>query len=91
MLCITVYTADFELFSDVLEEVLKADLQEDEERELSGVTVINAGEVPEHYLQKMSVKPDVVVMRDNDRNLTILQHGDMVEIIVPDAKSVVTV
>jgi hypothetical protein len=91
MRCLTVYTADFELFSDVLEEVLKAELQEDEEREFSGVTCINAGEVPEHYLQKMSVRPDVVVMRDNDRNLTILQHGDMFEIIVRNAKPIVTV
>jgi hypothetical protein len=83
MRCITVYTADFEAFSELLEDVIHAGLQEDEEKEFNGISVIHAGDVPEHYLQKMIVKPEVVVMRDNDRDLTILQHGSMFEIIMP--------
>ncbi|WP_334071501.1 MULTISPECIES: NAD/NADP transhydrogenase alpha subunit [Paenibacillus] len=83
MKCISVYTDNFELFSDVFEKVIAIDLQENDERELEGVTVSDSGEVPKHYLERMSVKPEVVVMRDRDKGITILQHGKVFEILIP--------
>jgi len=83
MKCISVYTDNFELFSDVFEQVMEMDLQENDERELEGVTVSDSGEVPQHYVERMSVKPEVVVMRDRTKGVTILQHGKVFEILIP--------
>lgn len=83
MKCISVYTDNFELFSDVFEKVIEADLQENDERELEGVTISDSGEVPQHYLERMSVKPEVVVMKDRNKGITILQHGKVFEILIP--------
>lgn len=83
MKCISVYTDNFELFSDVFEKVIEIDLQENDERELEGVTVSDSGEVPKHYLERMSVKPEVVVMKDRNKGITILQHGKVFEILIP--------
>lgn len=80
MKCISVYTSDFDKFSDILDEVLSLSLTEDEEVEIEGVAVSDAGTVPDYYLEKMTVKPDVVVMKDHERKLTILQHGNLFEI-----------
>ncbi|WP_054957386.1 hypothetical protein [Paenibacillus dakarensis] len=87
MKCISVYTDNFELFSDVFEQVVESQLDENEEKEVEGVTYSHSGEVPEHYLERMSQKPEVVVMRDKSRGLTILQHGNVFEILIPEAES----
>lgn len=83
MKCISVYTDNFEVFSDVFEKVLEVELQENDERELDGILVSDSGEVPAHYLERMSVKPEVVVMKDRDKGVMILQHGKVFEILIP--------
>lgn len=81
--CITVYTNDYSVFSDIYEQVLNAQLQEDEEREIKGVTVIESSDVPLDYIEKMRKKNDVAVMHIKDRDITIMQHGDVFEILIP--------
>ncbi|MFP4977894.1 NAD/NADP transhydrogenase alpha subunit [Paenibacillus sp. CN-4] len=83
MRCISVYTDNFELFSDIFERVVDSSLEENEEQEVEGVTISHSGDVPEHYLERMSQKPEVVVMKDKSRGLTILQHGKVFEILLP--------
>lgn len=83
MKCISVYTDNFETFSDIFEQVVESPLEENEEKEVEGITISHSGDVPEHYLDRMSQKPDVVVMRDKSRGLTILQHGKVFEILLP--------
>ncbi|WP_110932563.1 NAD/NADP transhydrogenase alpha subunit [Paenibacillus bouchesdurhonensis] len=83
MKCISVYTDSFERFSDMFEQVIEIDLQENDERELEGITVSDSGEVPSHYLERMAVKPEVVVMKDKEKGITILQHGKVFEILIP--------
>ncbi|WP_055107833.1 hypothetical protein [Paenibacillus ihumii] len=83
MKCISVYTDSFEQFSDMFEQVIEIDLQENDERELEGVTVSDSGEVPSHYLERMASKPEVVVMKDKEKGITILQHGKVFEILIP--------
>lgn len=89
MKCISVYTKDFELFSDIYEKVLDTPLSENEERVIEGVTVSEAGLVPENYLERMKTKPDVVVMKVKAKDITILQHGDVFEIFIPQKENVV--
>ncbi|USB34832.1 NAD/NADP transhydrogenase alpha subunit [Paenibacillus sp. YPG26] len=91
MKCISVYTDNFELFSDMFEQVIEINLNENDERELEGITISDSGEVPEHYLERMAKKPEVVVMKDKNRGITILQHGKVFEILIPsDESEVVT-
>ncbi|CAM3401695.1 NAD/NADP transhydrogenase alpha subunit [Marinicrinis lubricantis] len=89
MKCISVYTKDFGAFSDVLEEIMTTSFQEDEEKEIEGITVSESGFVPENYIERMKAKPEVVVMKWKDKNVTILQHGDVFEILLPTEESVV--
>ncbi len=89
MKCIAVYTKNFETFSDIYEKVISAQLAENEEREIEGVMVSESGEVPRHYLERMRSKPEVVVMKIKDSDITILQHGDVFEIFIPTAESMV--
>lgn len=89
MKCISVYTKNFELFSDIYETVLNTPLKENEECVIEGVTVSEAGEVPEHYIDRMKAKPDVVVMKVKSKDITILQHGDVFEIFIPTKENVV--
>ncbi|GAA3404996.1 NAD/NADP transhydrogenase alpha subunit [Paenibacillus hodogayensis] len=89
MKCIAVYTNDFEVFSDIYEKVLNTPLAENEETEIEGIVVSEAGEVPEHYVERMKVKPDVVVMKVREKDITILQHGEVFEILIPEKESVV--
>lgn len=89
MKCISVYTDNFELFSDIYETVIATDLKENEEIEVEGVTVSDSGIVPEHYLEKMKVKPEVVVMKVKASNITILQHGKVFEIFIPSEQNMV--
>ncbi|AZK47255.1 NAD/NADP transhydrogenase alpha subunit [Paenibacillus lentus] len=83
MRCISVYTDSFERFSDMFDQVIEIDLRENDERELEGITVSDSGEVPGHYLERMAVKPEVVVMKDKEKGITILQHGKVFEILIP--------
>ena len=84
MKCISVYTKDFEQFSDIFDKVLNTNLSENEETEVEGVTVSESGSVPENYIDRMRAKRDVVVMKEKDRDITILQRGNMFEILIPD-------
>jgi len=88
MKCISVYTNNFELFSDIYEEILQTPLGENEEKEIEGILFSESGEVPENYLERMKGKPEVVVMKVRDRNITILQHGDVFEILIPEQEFV---
>lgn len=83
MNCISVYTNNFELFSDIYEQVLESPPQENEDIVVDGITVSGSGEVPEQYIERMRVKPEVVVMRDKERKIMILQHGNVFEICLP--------
>ena len=86
MKCISVYTDNFELFSDIFEHVVESQLEENEEKEVEGVTFSHSGTAPENYLERMKQKAEVVVMRDKSRGLTILQHGSVFEILIPEAE-----
>jgi hypothetical protein len=83
MKCISVYTNNFELFSDIYEQVLESPPQENEDIVIEGVTVSGSGEVPDQYIDRMRVKPEVVVMKEKERNIMILQHGNVFEICLP--------
>lgn len=81
--CITVYTKDFSVFSDIYEEIINSSFSADEEKEIDGITVSESGEVPIDYLEKMRKKRDVAVMYIKDRDITIVQHGQVFEILMP--------
>lgn len=83
MKCISVYTNNFELFSDIYEQVVEAPPQENEDILVGGITVSGSGEVPEQYIARMRTKPEVVVMKEKERNIMILQHGNVFEICMP--------
>ncbi|MCP3772398.1 NAD/NADP transhydrogenase alpha subunit [Paenibacillus sp. MZ04-78.2] len=89
MKCISVYTSDFELFSDIYERVLETPLQENEEKQVEGVVVTESGSVPENYLNRMKQRPEVVVMKVKDKDITILQHRDVFEIFIPETENMV--
>ena len=89
MKCISVYTNNFEVFSDIVDQVLETTLEENEEKVIEGVTVSESGNVPENYLNRMKIKPEVVVMKIKNRNITILQHGEVFEILIPQEESVI--
>lgn len=84
MKCIAVYTNNFEVFSDIYEQVINTTFKDSEEKEIEGVTVSESGEVPQNYIDRMKTKPEVVVMKVKDKNITILQHRDVFEIFLPE-------
>lgn len=86
MKCISVYTNNFELFSDIYEQVLESPPQENEDIVIEGVTVSGSGDVPDQYIDRMRVKPEVVVMKEKERNIMILQHGNVFEICLPSTE-----
>ncbi|MDN4617953.1 NAD/NADP transhydrogenase alpha subunit [Paenibacillus sp. PsM32] len=86
MKCISVYTDNFEQFSDIFEQVVAEELAENEEKEVDGITVNYSGDVPDYYIERMAQKRDVVVMKDKGKGITILQHGKLFEILVPVAE-----
>jgi hypothetical protein len=86
--CIAVYTNNFELFSDIYEKVINTPLKENEETEIDGVMVSESGDVPDNYLERMRTKPEVVVMKVKDSDITILQHRDVFEIFIPQKENV---
>ena len=81
--CITVYTNNYEAFSDLFVELEGITLAENEEREINGITVSDAGDVPQEYVDTMRVKPEVAVMKAKGTNITILQHGQVFEVLIP--------
>lgn len=83
MRCISVYTDNFEQFSDIYDKVMENPVNDDEEIVVDGINVYGAGEVPDQYVDRMKQKRDVVVMRVKADDITILQHGDLFEIILP--------
>ncbi|ASS65202.1 MULTISPECIES: hypothetical protein [Paenibacillus] len=83
MKCISVFTNDFGLFSDIYEQVMESPPGENEDLVIEGVTVSGSGDLPAQYLERMRQKPEVVVMREKQRNITILQHGNVFEICIP--------
>lgn len=83
MRCISVYTSDYEIFSDIYEEIMGSVLEENEEKEIKGITVSDSGGVPEAYIQEMRQKPEVAVMKVRQKGIVILQHGDVFEILYP--------
>lgn len=87
MRCISVYTEDFARFSDILDDVLGVKLARDEQTVIDGVTVHASGDVPQHYVERMRKKKHVVIMRDEQRGLVILQHGDVFEVLVRDVSA----
>lgn len=84
MSCITVYTNNYNTFSDIYEEIQDLHLDDNEEREIEGITVSNSGEIPEDYIEMMRSKPEVAVMTVRQKNITILQHGKVFEILKPN-------
>jgi hypothetical protein len=84
MKCIAVYTNNFEVFSDIYEQIIDTPFKDNEEKEIEGVTVSEAGEVPQNYIDRMKIKPEVVVMKVKDKDITILQHKDIFEIFLPE-------
>jgi hypothetical protein len=87
MKCISVYTNNFEVFSDIYEKVLSTPLADNEEKEVEGVMISESGEVPDHYLERMKTKADVVVMKVKEKDITILQHGELFEILLPSEQN----
>ncbi|MFD0586974.1 NAD/NADP transhydrogenase alpha subunit [Paenibacillus sp. GCM10027627] len=83
MKCISVYTNNFELFSDIYEQVLQSPPAENEDIVIEGITVSGSGDVPDQYIERMRIKPEVVVMKEKERNIMILQHGNVFEICLP--------
>ena len=87
MKCISVYTDRFDVFYDIYEKIRQTSLEEDEETVIEGVVVSESGEVPSDYLKRMRSRRDVVVMKDDD--ITILQRGELFEILLPDGDTYV--
>ena len=88
MKCVSVYTKDFAVFSEIYEQILQTPLSESEETVVEGITVSESGDVPHDYLDKMRTRADVVVLKEKERNITILQHGRVFEILLPYEENV---
>ncbi|WP_166239576.1 NAD/NADP transhydrogenase alpha subunit [Paenibacillus turpanensis] len=88
MKCISVYTNNFEVFSDLYEQIIATPLSENEEKVLEGITISESGDVPAQYIERMRQKPGVVVMKVKDQDITILQHGELFEILLPQETGV---
>lgn len=87
MKCISVYTDRFDVFSDIYDKIRQTNLEDDEETVIEGVVVSESGSVPRDYLNRMRARRDVVVMKDDD--ITILQRGELFEILVPDEETII--
>jgi hypothetical protein len=83
MRCISVYTKDFEMFSNIYEEIINTPLSENEEKEIEGITISDSGEVPAEYIEKMRQKPEVAVMSEKKSGILIMQHGEVFEVLIP--------
>ena len=65
------YTKDFALFSDIYEQIMEAPPAENEEIILEGVTVSGAGDVPDQYIERMRVKPECVVIKEEKESVIL--------------------
>ncbi|MDY0322810.1 MAG: NAD/NADP transhydrogenase alpha subunit [Candidatus Carbobacillus sp.] len=83
--CITAYTNDYSRLHDLLEEIARAPLSEDEEREYEGITLSDSGTVDDALIERMRRKDTVAVMTIRDRGITIFEHGGVFEILLPNA------
>jgi hypothetical protein len=81
MKCITVYTNNLTELSDILPELIATTLEENEEKQIDGITVSDAGDVPEDYIEKMKSKPEVAVLHTRKPPITILQHNNVFELL----------
>lgn len=81
--CITVFTKDYDRFSDVYEDILNTNLVDDEEKEIDGITFSASSDVPDDYIHRMRAKKDAAIMNERDRGIMIVQHGDVFEILLP--------
>lgn len=81
--CITVFTKDYDRFSDVYEEILNTDFSDEEEKEIDGITFIASTDVPDDYIDRMREKQDAAIMNEKERGITIVQHGEVFEIFLP--------
>lgn len=89
MRCISVYTKNFEVFSDIYEEILNTPLEENEEKTIQDIVFSDSGEIDDEYINRLKIKPEVVVMKEKSRDIMILQHGEVFEIFIPNAQVVV--
>jgi len=89
MRCISVYTNDYSRFSDLYEQILRTPLGEHEEKMLDGVVFGDSGETSVEFLNRLKQKPEVAVLKLKDSEITILQHGDVFEIFLPESENVV--
>jgi uncharacterized beta-barrel protein YwiB (DUF1934 family) len=84
-----VYTNDYSRFSDLYEQILRTPLGEHEEKMLDGVVFGDSGETSVEFLNRLKQKPEVAVLKLKDSEITILQHGDVFEIFLPESENVV--
>lgn len=89
MRCISVYTKDYAVFSDLFDDIMKTPLGDNEERTLDGVVISDSGEIQDHYMLRLKEKPDVAVLKVKDSDITILQHGEVFEIFIPEPQNVI--
>lgn len=89
MRCISVYTNDFARFSDLYEEIMRTPLAENEEKSLDGIVFGDSGETDIDYVNRLKQKPEVAVMKLKDTDITILQHGEVFEIFLPESENMV--
>ncbi len=83
MKCVTVYTRDYEVFSDIYSKIMENLPTEDEEKEIDGITVSDSGELSEEYITRMRNKQEVAVLRITNSNVILIQHGEVFEILIP--------
>ena len=89
MRCISVYTKDFAIFSDLYEEIINTPLQENEEKSIEGIVFSDSGEVDEAYVNRLKQRSEVAVMKLKHSDVMILQHGEVFEIILPEQQIMV--
>lgn len=68
---------------------MRTPLEENEEKSLDGITFGDSGETSIDYVNRLKQKPDVAVLKLKDTDITILQHGDVFEIFLPDSENMV--
>lgn len=90
MKCISVYTNNFGTFSDIYEDVMATTFTENEEKEFEGIVASESGDVPDNYISRMKLRSEVVVMKIKEQDVTILQHGDVFEILIPAREKVLS-
>ncbi|MEX2104445.1 MAG: NAD/NADP transhydrogenase alpha subunit [Bacilli bacterium] len=83
MKCVTVYTRDYEVFSDIYSKIMENLPAEDEEKEIDGITVSDSGELSEEYITRMRNKQEVAILKITNSDVILVQHGEVFEILIP--------